>query len=322
MPDAAPGASWEKKNMQKLTINAFPGAINLPLWAGAEKGMFADRGIETELLMTPNSIEQLTGLAAGKFDIIMTAIDNIIAYREGQGEVFAEGDTEFFAFIGSDDAFLRLVVQPDIQSFEDLRGQILTVDAMTTGFAFVLRRMLAINNIAEDEIEWMSTGGVLQRWQAMMEHPEQKGTLQVTPFEVLGASKGHHILARAADILDSYQGLVGGARIAWAQDNAETLAGFIAAYLEAVDWCFAPENREESLDLITANMPQMSREVANAACEVFLDPETGFRRDGGFDMPGIATVLDLRAEFGPAPDDLHGPAHYIDTRYLKMAKGR
>lgn len=308
--------------MQKLIINTFPGAINLPLWAGTAQGMFAARDIELEMVMTPNSVEQLTGLALGKFDIAMTAIDNIVAYREKQGEVPADGDTDFFAFMGSDDAFLRLVVQPDIQSFEDLRGKILTVDAMTTGFAFVLRRMLALNGIDEEEIEWMSTGGVLQRWQAMMEHPEQKGTLQVTPFEVLGASKGHHILARASDILDSYQGLVGGARIAWAKENAETLADFIAAYLEAVDWCFADENREESLDLITANMPQMSREVANAACEVFLDAETGFQRDGSFDMPGIATVLDLRTEFGPAPDDLHGPEHYIDTAYLKMAKGR
>lgn len=308
--------------MQKLIINVFPGAINLPLWAGAAHGMFARRGIETELVMTPNSVEQLTGLAAGKFDIAMTAIDNIVAYREKQGEVPAEGDADFFAFMGSDDAFLRLVVQPDIQSFEDLRGKILTVDAMTTGFAFVLRRMLALNGIREDEIEWMSTGGVLQRWQKMMEHPEQKGTLQVTPFEVLGASKGHHILARASDVLDSYQGLVGGARIAWAEENVETLAGFIAAYLEAVNWCYDAGNRAESLDLITANMPQMSRDVADAACNVFLDAETGFQRDGRFDMPGIATVLDLRAEFGPAPDDLHGPEHYIDTRYLEAAKNR
>ena len=86
--------------MQKLIINVFPGAINLPLWAGAAHGMFARRGIETELVMTPNSVEQLTGLAAGKFDIAMTAIDNIVAYREKQGEVRAEGDTDFFAFMG------------------------------------------------------------------------------------------------------------------------------------------------------------------------------------------------------------------------------
>ena len=37
---------------------------------------------------------------------------------------------------------------------------------------------------------------------------------------------------------------------------------------------------------------------------------------------GIATVLDLRREFGPAPGDLHRPEHYIDTTYLEAARNR
>jgi ABC-type nitrate/sulfonate/bicarbonate transport system substrate-binding protein len=315
-------AKIRESAMRTLTINVFPGAINVPLWSGTEQGFFSKRGLELDIVFTPNSIEQLTGLAAGKFDIILTAIDNIVAYKEGQGEVPADGDTDMFAFMGSDDAFLRLVVQPDIQSFDDLRGQILTADALTTGFAFVLRRMLALNDLPEDEITWMSTGGVLQRWQAMMEHPEQKGTLQVTPFEILGASKGHHVLARASDVLDSYQGLVGGARVAWARENADDLANFIAAWLESLDWLYDPANRESAIDTILSNMPQMSREVATSALDIYLDEKTGMRRDGAFDLPGIETVLDLRRTFGPAPDDLHGPEHYIDTTYLEMAKGR
>ncbi|MGB0571161.1 MAG: ABC transporter substrate-binding protein [Alphaproteobacteria bacterium] len=308
--------------MRTLTINVFPGAINVPLWAGSKAGFFAKRGLELEIILTPNSIEQLTSIAAGKFDLMLTSIDNIIAYKEGQGEVPAEGDIDLFAFMGSDDAFLRFVVQEDIKSFADLPGKILTADALTTGFAFVLRRMLALNGVDENDIEWMSTGGVLQRWQAMMEHPEQKGTLQVTPFEIMGASKGHHVLARAADVLDSYQGIVGGARVAWARENAEDLSGFIAGWLESVNWLYDPANRQAALDAIAENMPQMPEAVAAGALDVFFDPKTGMRRDGAFDMPGIATVLDLRREFGPAPDDLHEPAHYIDTTYLDAAKGR
>ncbi|MEP4378159.1 MAG: ABC transporter substrate-binding protein [Alphaproteobacteria bacterium] len=308
--------------MRTLTINVFPGAINIPLWAGLKQGFFARRELDLEIIFTPNSVEQLTGIAAGEFDIMLTAIDNIIAYKESQGEVPADGDTDLFAFMGSDDAFLRFVVQEDIKSFTDLPGKILTADALTTGFAFVLRRMLALNGIDENAIEWMSTGGVLQRWQAMMEHPEQKGTLQVTPFEIMGASKGHHVLARAADVLESYQGIVGGTRVAWARENADDLSGFIAGWLEAVNWLYDPANRETALDIIAENMPQMPRGVAAGACDVFFDADTGIRRDGMFDLPGIATVLDLRREFGPAPDDLHGPAHYIDTTYLKAAKDR
>tara|TARA_A100001037_G_scaffold301933_1_gene332481 strand:- start:327 stop:1253 length:927 start_codon:yes stop_codon:yes gene_type:complete len=308
--------------MRTMKINVFPGAINVPLWSGMKQGFFAKRGLEMEIIYTPNSVEQLTGIAAGKFDIMLTSIDNIIAYTEKQGEVPADGDTDLIAFMGCDDAFLCLAVQEDIKSFADLPGKILTADALTTGFAFVLRRMLALNGIDENEIEWMSTGGVLQRWQAMMENPEQKGTLQVTPFEIMGAPKGHHVLARASDVLDAYQGIVGGTRVAWAEENADDLSGFIAGWLESVNWMYEPDNREEALDIIVEKMPEMPREVAAGACEVFFDPETGMRRDGAFDIPGIETVLDLRRTFGPAPDDLHVPEHYIDTAYLEAAKGR
>ncbi len=308
--------------MRKLIINVFPGAINVPLWTGIKQGFFADRGLEMEIVYTPNSVAQQTGLAAGEFDIVLTLIDNTVAYKEKQGEVSAAGDSDFFAFMGSDHGFACFVVQEDIKTFEDVRGKILTVDALTTGFAFMLRRMLAINGIREDEIEWLSTGGVLQRWQAMMEHPEQKGTLQVTPFEIMGVSKGHHVLARASDVLDSYQGMVGATRVAWARENADDLAGFIAGWLQSVNWIYEPANRATAVDIILENMPQMPRPVAEGALDVFFDDKTGMRRDGSFDIPGIQTVLDLRREFGPAPDDLHGPEHYIDTTYLEMAKGR
>jgi hypothetical protein len=89
-----------------------------------------------------------------------------------------------------------------------------------------------------------------------------------------------------------------------------------------VNWLYDPANREAALDIIGENMPQMPRAVAAGACDVFFDAETGMRRDGSFDMPGIATVLDLRREFGSAPDDLHGPEHYIDTTYLEAARNR
>ena len=44
----------------------------------------------------------MTGLSEGKFDIAMTAVDNVVAYVEGQGEAPIGPQQEFFAFMGSD----------------------------------------------------------------------------------------------------------------------------------------------------------------------------------------------------------------------------
>src|SRR5260221_11907708 len=68
-----------------VNLIVFPGGFNWPVWVAQEKGLFAKNGIEVRITPTPSSVFQLTNLIDGKFDIAMTAIDNLIAYREGQG---------------------------------------------------------------------------------------------------------------------------------------------------------------------------------------------------------------------------------------------
>lgn len=41
---------------------------------------------------------------------------------------------DLFALMGGDDAFLHLVVQKDMVSYADLKGRVLSVDALSTGF--------------------------------------------------------------------------------------------------------------------------------------------------------------------------------------------
>src|SRR3979490_2233784 len=113
------------------TVNliVFPGGFNWPVWVAQEKGLFAKTGIEVRVTPTVSSVFQLTNLIDGKFDIAMTAIDNLIAYREGQGEVPKEGP-DLFAFMGGDNGFLRLVTVPEVENYRQLRGKTLSVDAM------------------------------------------------------------------------------------------------------------------------------------------------------------------------------------------------
>src|SRR5712692_11077629 len=81
VPSRAPA-----QNLQPLSVIVFPGGFNWPIWAAQEQGYFATGGVEVKLTNTPNSVFQLTNLIEGKFDIAVTAIDNVIAYMEGQGE--------------------------------------------------------------------------------------------------------------------------------------------------------------------------------------------------------------------------------------------
>ena len=302
------------------TVNliVFPGGFNWPVWVAQEKGLFARNGLEVKVTPTPGSAFQLTNLIDGKFDIAMTAIDNLIAYREGQGEVPNPGP-DLFAFMGGDNGFLRLVTVPEVKSFGDLRGKTLSVDALTTGYAFVLLEILERNGLQKDrDYTTAAAGGVLQRFQALMEK-KHAGTLLLSPFEVQAEARGFNRLANATDVLGRYQGLVGGARKAWADANRDAVVGYIRAFSEAVAWLYDPRNKDEAVAIFRKNLPSVPEQGAQAAYGVLLAPSGGFQKKAQIDLEGVRTVLQLRSKYAEPKKALTDPNKYYDPSFYRAA---
>ncbi len=302
------------------TVNliAFPGGFNWPIWVAQEKGLFAKNGLDVKVTPTPSSVFQLTNLIGGKFDIAMTAIDNLIAYREGQGEEPVPGP-DLFAFMGGDNGFLRLVAVPDVKTHGDLKGKTVSVDARTTGYAFVLFEMLERGGLRLDQdYKVERAGGVLQRFQALMEK-KHAATLLLSPFELQAEAKGFNRLGNATDVLGAYQGLVGGARKSWADANREAVVGYIRAFSEAVDWLYDPRNKDEAIAVFRKNLPNVPAQGAQAAYGVLLSPREGFQKKARIDMEGVRTVLRLRSKYAEPRKLLTDPAKYYDDSFYRAA---
>ena len=289
-----------------MKVVVFPGGFNLPTWAAARQGFFEQNGVSVELTLTPSSTFQMQGLAEGRFDIAMTAFDNVVAYQEGQGEAKIPDNPDMFAFMGSDNGFLSVLGGKGVKGFADLKGRKLSVDAMTTGFAFVLRELLAKNGIAESDVTFERAGGVVERFQALMKGAHA-ATMVLTPFDLIGAAQGCVPLARASEHLGAYLGVVGAARRSWAKQNEKALEGFVRAYRDGV--AFLYENRPIAEALLVANMRAMTPELARRSLEVFLDEKTGFYKDVRLDAKGMRTVLELRSKF--AGKRLTDPGRYL-----------
>jgi ABC-type nitrate/sulfonate/bicarbonate transport system substrate-binding protein len=316
---AAPPPVPHPNPLRTLRVIVFAGGFNLPIWAGQRQGFFTEEGLRLDLTYTPNSVYQLTQLLAGNYDIGMTAIDNVVAYQEGQNEAPIGPNPDLFAFMGSDNGFLSLVTQARYRSIADLRGATLTVDAMTTGFAFVLREILARNGIAESEVRFERAGGVASRFRAMLERPEHAGTMQMTPFELQGEARGLNTLVQAEPALGApYMGVVGAARRSWAAQNRAAVEGFIRAYWRSVGFLYEAANRQVAEALLVANV-QMSPELARRALDVLLHPQTGFFRDVRLDAEAIRTVLALRSKYGEPRRSLTDPARYVDLSFRERA---
>ena len=303
--------------MQTLSVIVFPGGFNLPIWAAERQGFFEANGVRVVLTPTPSSTFQMQGLAEGRFDIAMTAFDNVVAYQEGQGEVPIPPNPDLFAFMGSDNGFLSIIAAKNVRGFADLKGTKLSVDALTTGYAFVLRELLARNGIAESDVTFEKAGGGLQRFQAILKG-EHAATVTVTPFDLLAANQGHPQLARAIDALGAYQGVVAATRRSWAKENASAMEGFVRAYRDGV--AFLYENRDIAEALLVANVRAMTPALARQALGVLLHSEAGFFRDVRLDPSGLRNVLELRSKFtGKALTD---PGRYLDASYREKALGR
>ncbi len=314
----APQGFAQPKPLQALSVIVFPGGFNLPFWAAERQGLFDQNGIKVNLTNTPGSAFQLQGLAEGRFDIAMTAIDNVIAYQEGQGEARIPDNPDMFAFMGADNGFLSLVAGKQVKSFADLKGKKLSVDALTTGYAFVLRELLAKNGVAESEVTFERAGGVLGRYQELLKG-SHAGTMLITPFELLAMNQGQVQLAKAEDHLGAYQGLVGAARRSWAGQNERALVGFIRAYHSAVTFLYDPKNRDVAEALLVANVRAMNPQLARQSLQVLLHDKSGFFKDVAVDEKGLAAVLALRSKYADPRKTLSDPAKYVDDSYRKKA---
>lgn len=170
---AASGLPAGAQTPKNLRVIYFPSADILPWYIALCKGFFAAHGVQVTMTPTPGSVYQFQHMSAGDFDIALTAIDNAIAYDEGQGQAPLPKPADFIAFMGGDNATLS-----------DLRGKPIAVDALTTGFAFVLRKMLEANGLHDGDYTLVPAGGTLQRFQRITTTPDFAATLLTVPFDI------------------------------------------------------------------------------------------------------------------------------------------
>jgi len=311
----------QTSDLPVVTVNVFPGGFNWGLYVGQDKGFFARHGIAVQIESTPNSVTQMTDFAESKFDIAMTAIDNIVAYVEGQGEAPIGPQPDFAAVMGSDSGFLSLVTSPAIKKVSDLAGKTLSVDAMTTGYAFVLYEIMRRNGLDKDsgDYEIVRAGGMIQRWNALREG-HHAATLLSAPYNIIAKNEGFTELLKATDAIGPYQGNVAAVRRPWARQNRSKLVAYIGGYRSSIAWLYEPSHRDEAIDILRRHLPQMAPEIAEASYAELLDSERGFFRDGDIDREGLACVLELRSRYGRPSRGLSDPAKYCDLSYHEAAR--
>src|SRR5215470_5748470 len=143
-----------------LKVMVFPGLSNWSIFAADHKGYFAKQGIALEIVNTPSSDAQRERLAKGEVQIAQAAVDNAVAMVE-----LAKVDAVIVT--GGDNGYNRIVVQPEIQSYADVRGKAVVVDAPNTAYAFLLYKVLKDHGLNKGDYTVRPIGGTTARLEAM-----------------------------------------------------------------------------------------------------------------------------------------------------------
>jgi ABC-type nitrate/sulfonate/bicarbonate transport system substrate-binding protein len=296
-----------------LKVIVFPGLSNFSIYAAQHKNLFAKHNLAIELLYTPNSTVLREGLAKGDYEIAHAGVDNSVAMVE-----LAKADAIIVA--GGDNGFNHIFVQPEINTYADLRGKTVVVDAPNTAFAFLLYKVLKDNGLNKGDYSVKPVGATTARLEAMTKDKANAAAAVLNPpFTFLAREASLKDMGATAKAIGAYQsdGVV--VMRDWAKANGDVLVRYISALIEGRRWALDPANKQEAIALLAERL-KLTPQIAVQAYAVATDPAEGMAKDAQLDMAGFRNVLKLRAEIeGQWGGNPPPPDKYLDLSYYERA---
>src|SRR6266536_188060 len=286
----------------RLLVNVFN--VDAALTVARTRGLFTATGIDVELLVTPNSTDQMRGLSKSSWQIVSTAFDNVLGWSGREGaEIVAIAQV-------SQGITLPVYVRPEIQSWDDLRGKKLAVDAVDTAYALVLRRIILEHGLDFDrgDYELIPLGTTGARLESMTRGETFAGVLN-PPWDKKAEAAGHKRFADHREVLPNYPGGVFAVTRKWADENHRLLGEFLRVWNNALRWCHDGKNRSDALKIIAAE--EKLDETAAARKLAQLPPS------GKVNLAGLQSVLDLRIQFRLTPSTGKDLARYFEESFYR-----
>lgn len=258
------------------------------LYAGLDRGLFAQAGVVAELRTMHNSVAHMDALLDGGIDIGDQLADHIIRA--------AANGADLAAILGVDRPDAHLVVESSIDGFDRLRGRTIAVDGLRTGYALVLLRMLRTHDLDPAiDVSLVSFGGTHQRFEALIDG-RIAATLLDPPYRFAASAQGMGSLGRTSDVVRGYQGTVQACSQAWAANHANLLIRYVRGYVLAWDWLHNTKNRGEAIDLLARRLALPVAIASDTYDEHILAGR--FNRHGTLRSRDLLAVLQLMNDVG------------------------
>ena len=209
------------------------------------------------------------------------------------------------------------MVKPEIKSFADLKGKIVTVTNPTDGITLWTRKLLTTNGLKDGDVTLKNIAGSEGRT-VCVKTGECAGAILAQPAVYSATDAGFPALAITntlkqqlfeADIVNPV----------WAAAHRDLVVKYIRATTEAVHFIEAPKNRDAVIK-ITADYMKETDAHARDMVGYILDPKNRvLPKSPVMDMNAVKAAIALMGEEGALKGPLPAPERFIDISYAKDA---
>ncbi|MFI5268983.1 MAG: ABC transporter substrate-binding protein [Chloroflexota bacterium] len=243
---------------------------------------------EISLLGTPATAAQ--ALVGGSLDVASASADAYITAIEQGADIVLVGQK-----IGNPS--FSVIGQPDIKTWDQLKGGTIAVSGATDGAANVFRLMARQHGLeAQKDYSFVPVGTTPARY-AALKAKQVKGAIMTEALTIQAVSDGFSLIERSN--LPHYTFIVAAVGRPWAQSHRDQLTRYLKAQSQAADWLYNPANKQAAAALLASTV-KLSNDVATKTYEDYIEKGQGqiVTKGAKIDLEGLKNMGDVLQSLG------------------------
>ena len=277
------------------------------LWAAWRQGYFAREGLDVEVVLMRGTAPAVQAMIAGSIYVGLVANDGPLAAVE-QGMDLA-------MIAGSSKITHMLMGGKGYKTYEDLRGATIGSSTLTSGTAFVLRRVLKTKGLEYPrDYKLLNVGGTASSF-AALSAGQIAAAMQAVPNAFQAQEAGFNVIGRVADLFPNYLLSAYSTRRSWAEKNRPQVVRFLKAVLLAKKWF---EQDRKAATQFLAKEFQLTPALAEKGLDYYLTNQA-WHPVLDIELDGLKTVVEIYAEQTGMKGPMPNPEKYVDMSYQRQA---
>ena len=280
-----------------------------PLWVASKLGFFDRQNLDVQVVLVAGADKSTMALLGGSVYVSTGGTDTVIAAVEQGADLVSVG--------GIINGLTHYIMGgKKFKTFESLRGANVGSSGLTSGTAFVLRRVLLAKGLEYPrDYNLINVGGSAQAFLSLTAGRIDAAIIAV-PLNYESAEMGYPVIAKVVDFIPKYQLTDITVKRSWAEKNRPLMVRFMKAMALAMRWMH--DNKEPVVDFLSKEM-KLKPEQARRGWEYYTENKI-WNPNAETNVEGVKTVIQISAERGLFKGGaLPPPSKYLDHSYVEEA---